>query len=118
VLKLERLSSKRVDRQKRVHVLPGKPTQNALVESFRGRLREERLTEGWFQNLFGGRLRRGGKTPRKSILTAVWDIERRRSSVRWWERLGPSALPAPASSAAHPEPESVVRSCAPRPGQV
>ncbi len=35
-----------------VHIQPGKPTQNAHVESFHGRLREECLRVGWFLNLF------------------------------------------------------------------
>ncbi len=35
-----------------VHIQPGKPTQNARVESFHGRLREECLNLSWFQNLF------------------------------------------------------------------
>ena len=35
-----------------VHIQPGKPTQNAYVESFHGRLREECLNVSWFQNLF------------------------------------------------------------------
>ena len=38
-----------------VHIQPGKPTQNAHVESFHGRLREEYLTVSWFQNLFDAR---------------------------------------------------------------
>jgi putative transposase len=38
-----------------VHIQPGKPTQNAYVESFHGRLREECLTVSWFQNLFDAR---------------------------------------------------------------
>jgi len=33
----------------------GKPTQNARVESFHGRLREECLAVSWFQNLFDAR---------------------------------------------------------------
>ena len=33
----------------------GKPTQNARVESFHGRLREECLSVSWFQNLFDAR---------------------------------------------------------------
>jgi len=35
-----------------IHIQPGKPTQNARVESFHGRLREECLNISWFQNLF------------------------------------------------------------------
>ena len=38
-----------------VHIQPGKPTQNARVESFHGRLREECLAVSWFQNLFDAR---------------------------------------------------------------
>ena len=32
-----------------------KPTQNAHVESFQGRLRDECLAVSWFQNLFDAR---------------------------------------------------------------
>ena len=38
-----------------VHIQPGKPTQNAYVESFNSRLREECLRINWFQNLFEAR---------------------------------------------------------------
>ena len=38
-----------------VHIQPGKPTQNARIESFHGRLREECLSVSWFQNLFDAR---------------------------------------------------------------
>jgi putative transposase len=38
-----------------IHIQPGKPTQNARVESFNGRLRDECLTVSWFQNLFEAR---------------------------------------------------------------
>jgi putative transposase len=38
-----------------VHIQPGKPTQNARVESFHGRLREECLAVSWFENLFDAR---------------------------------------------------------------
>src|SRR3974390_366166 len=38
-----------------VHIQPGKPTQNAHVESFNGRLHEECLRISWFQNLFDAR---------------------------------------------------------------
>lgn len=36
-------------------VSPGKPTQDARVESFHGRLRDECLTVSWFQNLLDAR---------------------------------------------------------------
>jgi transposase InsO family protein len=32
-----------------VHIQPGKPTQNAQVESFHGKLRKECLRVSWFQ---------------------------------------------------------------------
>lgn len=38
-----------------IHIEPGKPTQNARVESFHGRFREECLQVSWFQNLFDAR---------------------------------------------------------------
>src|SRR6266702_2225011 len=54
-----------VDRQiELVHIQPGKPTQNAHVESFHGRLREECLNVSWFQNLFDARRK-----------IAAWKIE-------------------------------------------
>ena len=47
-----------------LHIQPGKPTQNARVESFHGRLRDECLTVSWFQNLFDARRK-----------IAVWRVE-------------------------------------------
>jgi putative transposase len=38
-----------------VHIQPGKPVQNAYVESFHGRLRDECLNTTWFQNLWEAR---------------------------------------------------------------
>jgi putative transposase len=38
-----------------VHIQPGKPTQNAHVESFHGRLRDECLNTSWFWNLLDAR---------------------------------------------------------------
>lgn len=38
-----------------IHIEPGRPVQNAHVESFHGRLREECLNASWFQNLFDAR---------------------------------------------------------------
>jgi len=94
-----------------VHIQPGKPTQNAHVESFHGRLREECLTVSWFQNLFDARRK-----------IAAWqkeyNEERPHSSLgyrtpkEFATSLGPAesgyALLAPPSSAANPESESVV----------
>jgi len=37
------------------HIQPGKPQQNAQVESFHGRMREECLRVSWFENLFDAR---------------------------------------------------------------
>ena len=42
-----------------VHIQPGKPTQNAQVESFHGKLRDECLRVSWFQNLFDARRKIG-----------------------------------------------------------
>jgi putative transposase len=41
------------------HIQPGKPTQNAHIESFHGRLREECLRVSWFTNLFDARRKIG-----------------------------------------------------------
>jgi putative transposase len=38
-----------------IHIQPGKPIQNAHVESFNGRLRDECLNASWFWNLFDAR---------------------------------------------------------------
>jgi putative transposase len=37
------------------HIRPGKPIENAYVESFNGRFREECLNVSWFRNLFDAR---------------------------------------------------------------
>jgi putative transposase len=47
-----------------VHIQPGKPTQNAYVESFHGRLRDECLNTSWFWNL---------RDARRKI--AAWRVE-------------------------------------------
>ncbi len=38
-----------------IHIQPGKPTQNAYIESFNGRLRDECLNATWFRNLADAR---------------------------------------------------------------
>lgn len=40
-----------------VHIRPGKPVENAHIESFNGRLREECLNVNWFRNLLDARRR-------------------------------------------------------------
>lgn len=39
------------------HIEPGKPVQNAFIESFNGRLRDECLNASWFCNLWEARRR-------------------------------------------------------------
>src|SRR5438067_410042 len=62
-----------------IHIQPGKPTQNARVESFNGRLRDECLNVSWFQNLFDAKRK-----------IATWKIEyneeRPHSSLRYLPR--------------------------------
>jgi putative transposase len=94
-----------------VHIQPGKPTQNAHVESFHGRLRDECLAVSWFQNLFDARRK-----------IAAWRIEynerRPHSSLGYRTprefatsmraaEVGSALLAAPPSPA-NPEPETVV----------
>lgn len=94
-----------------VHIPPGKPTQNARIESFHGRLREECLAVSWLQNLFDARRKiaawkkeyyeerphssLGYLTP-KEFATAMRAAE------------SGSALLAAPSSAANPEARTVV----------
>jgi putative transposase len=40
-----------------VHIEPGRPVQNAFVESFHGKLRDECLNASWFGNLFEARVK-------------------------------------------------------------
>ena len=70
-----------------VHIQPGKPMQNAHVESFNGRLRAECLNASWFHNLNDARLKirawqqeyngerphssLGGRTPNE--FAAIWN---------------------------------------------
>ena len=42
-----------------VHIEPGRPVQNAFVESFHGKLRDECLNASWFGNLFDARVKIG-----------------------------------------------------------
>jgi putative transposase len=40
-----------------VHIEPGRPVQNAHVESFHGKLRDECLNASWLGNLFEARVK-------------------------------------------------------------
>ncbi len=42
-----------------MHIEPGRPVQNAFVESFNGKLRDECLNASWFGNLFEARIKIG-----------------------------------------------------------
>lgn len=53
---------------------PGKPTDNAFIESFNGRLREERVNQHWFtsledakQTIEGGRQAYNRRRPHRSL---------------------------------------------------
>lgn len=82
-----------------VHIQPGKPTQNAHVESFHGRLRDECLNVSWFWNLLDARRKIG-----------AWRIEYNRHrphSVLGYltpeEFAARLASPSPASGTAPPD---------------
>jgi len=83
------LSLCRKKRIELIHILPGKPVENAHVESFHGSLREECLNLSWFLNLFdcGGRSKPGVFATTRIAGTATWSIGHHWSSQR-------SALPA------------------------
>ena len=94
-----------------LHIQPGKPTQNARIESFHGRLREECLAVSWFQNLFEARRKIAAwkkeyneERPHSSLgyLTPKEFATSRRAAES-----GCAWLAAP-SSAANPEAETVV----------
>ena len=61
---------------------PGKPTDNAHVESFNGTLRAECLDVHWFASLTEANKssRAGGANTMRVVLTGLWENERRVSS--------------------------------------
>lgn len=94
-----------------VHIQPGKPTQNARIESFHGRLREECLAVSWFQNLFDARRkiaawRKQYNEERPHSSLGYLTPKEFSTSMRAAE--SGSALPATPSSAANPEAQTVV----------
>lgn len=81
-----------------IHIQPGKPTQNAHVESFHGRLRDECLNVSWFWNLLDARSK-----------IAAWRIEynceRPHSALGYLtpeEFAGRAASPSAASNTTRP----------------
>ena len=78
---------------------PGKPTQNAQIESFNGKFRDECLNENWFLSLPEARERskRGEGITTRRARTAPWGIRPPRSSRRERrreERLPPRPSPS------------------------
>jgi len=98
-----------------LHIQPGKPTQNARIESFHGRLREECLAVSWFQNLFDARRKiaawrkeyneerphssLGYKTPNEFAAAQAGDFYREERGARDSNAIPcPSRSPIPAQS--------------------
>jgi len=79
-----------------VHIQPGKPTQNAHVESFHGRLRDECLNVSWFWNLIDARRKIGA-------WRTEYNTERPHSSLGYRTPAEFAALRAAAQFSAGPE---------------
>ncbi len=56
----------------------GKPTQNAFIEIFNGKFRDECLNQNWFTDLTDASSKPGGWTTTRCARTAAWSIGRRR----------------------------------------
>ena len=81
-----------------VHIQPGKPTQNAHVESFHGRLRDEYLNVSRFWNLFDAR-------NKIAAWRAEYNSERPHSALRYLtpeEFARQAASPSAGSDATRP----------------
>src|SRR5579885_2254091 len=73
-----------------VHIQPGRPQQNGLVESFHARLRDECLNVSWFENLWDARRKIAAwkeeyneRVPHPLIHKgADFDVERRRMEIQ------------------------------------
>jgi putative transposase len=82
-----------------VHIEPGRPVQNAYVESFHGKLRDECLNASWFGNLFEARAKIGAwkeeyneERPHSSLgYLAPREFARRAAALR--SPTAPCALP-------------------------
>src|SRR5690606_17007022 len=71
---------------------PGKPVENAFIESFNGRFRDECLNMHWFADLLdaGESLRLGGRTTTRSVLTARWTARHHESTQTTSTRTHPT----------------------------
>jgi transposase InsO family protein len=65
-------------------IRPGKPVENAYIESFNGKLRDECLNENWFTNLEDARSRskrEGRNRPAADVLTSCRRYARSRPAM-------------------------------------
>jgi putative transposase len=84
-----------------IHIQPGKPVQNAQVESFNGRLRDECLNVSWFWNLFDARRKIG-------LWRKDYNGHRPHSSLgyRTPEEFARQVAPSPSASSGSAPPDS------------
>jgi putative transposase len=81
----------------RLHFIePGKPVQNAFIESFNGKMRDECLNEHWFLSWgkLGRRLKLGGGTTTRFGPILRWGIGPRKNSHRAVQLSGRLRLPS------------------------
>jgi putative transposase len=82
-----------------VHIQPGKPTQNAQVESFNGRLRDECLNVSWFWNLLDARrkIARWGEDYNRERPHSALNYRTPEEFAQQWSA-SPSSVPSTAES--------------------
>lgn len=64
------------------YIQPGKPIQNAFIESFNSRFKDECLNEEVFLDLEDGKTKSGGATTTTRDLTPLSSLKRRNNSKR------------------------------------
>jgi putative transposase len=74
---------------------PGKPTDNAFIESFNGRLRQECLNQNWFLSLAEARetIETGARTTTNIGHTARWTNRTPSEFVAGWQQTRPIKKP-------------------------